>query len=92
MVVRAGCIIARPFVACPELLLAAGADLAEEVEVGLALDPVDFRFPLLDTDVDQSPLADVGAMTPEGGARRTTAEEGEWAGVDKGLLALCVLI
>jgi ankyrin repeat protein len=80
--------------ACAELLLAAGADLAEEVEAGLALDPVDFPLPLPDTDVDRSPLADAigGAMTPEGGARRTIAEEAERAGVDKGLLALCVLI
>ena len=66
--------------------------MAEEVEAGLALDPVDFPLPLPDTDVDRSPLADVGAMTPEGGARRTIAEKVERAGVDKGLLALCVLI
>ena len=78
--------------ACAELLLAAGADLAEEVEAGLALDLVYFPLPLPDTDVDRSPLADVGPMTPEGGARRTIAKEAERAGVDKGLLALCVLI
>jgi hypothetical protein len=50
---------AHGHLACVELLLAAGADPAEEAEVGLALDPADFPLPLPDADADRSRLADV---------------------------------